>query len=128
MSQLEGDIPPAGGNILSMPEVHLAAEIKHQGLDTNAHIYTRDQLLKLSREDIDKKQQRSPEETSDLGGAQEGDAGDGGPGLLMRHQSVLQQPVHTVRLHHSSLIELVLLFCTGSCGKKQRATHAVQFI
>ena len=36
----------------------------------------------------------------------------------MRHQSVLHQPVHTVRFHHAGLIELVLLCCTSSWREK----------
>lgn len=47
VSQLESDVPTAEGNILSMPQVHLTAEIKHQGLDTHTYIYTwTNQLLK----------------------------------------------------------------------------------
>lgn len=41
---------------------------------------------------------------SDLGGPQQGGAGDGGPGLFMRHQPILHQPVRTVGLHHSELV------------------------
>lgn len=70
----------------------------------------------------------SRRELSDLSGAQQGDTGDGGPGLFMRHQSVLHQPVHTIGLHHTTLIELILLFCTGSCGERQTKKHAVQFV
>ena len=36
LSQLESNVPPARGNIASVPQVHLAAEIKHQGLETHA--------------------------------------------------------------------------------------------
>lgn len=43
VSQLESDTSPAEGNILSAPQVHLAAEVKHQGLDTNTR---QNQLLK----------------------------------------------------------------------------------
>lgn len=55
----------------------------------------------------------------DLRRGQQGDAGDGGPGLFMRHQFVLHQPVHTVGLHHTALIELILLWCTSSCEEKK---------
>lgn len=33
VSQLESNISPAAGNMLSVPQVHLCAEIKHQRLD-----------------------------------------------------------------------------------------------
>lgn len=39
VSQLQSDGPPAEGNMLSKPQVHLAAEIKHQGLNTHTHTY-----------------------------------------------------------------------------------------
>lgn len=64
-------------------------------------------------------QQESVEETSHLVGVQQGDGGDGSPGLFMGHQSVLHQPVHTVGLHHTALIELILLRCTSSCREMQ---------
>lgn len=80
--QLQCDVPPAGGDILSVPQVDLAAKIQHHSLR----------------------------------GAQYGDAGDGGPGLVMRNQPVFNQPVHTVGLHHSLLIDLVLFLRTGSWG------------
>ena len=35
LSQLESNVSAAWGNITSVPQVHLAAEIKHQGLDTH---------------------------------------------------------------------------------------------
>lgn len=44
VSQLEGDTPPAGGNVLSVPQVHLTAEIKHQDLDTHTHSYYNSQV------------------------------------------------------------------------------------
>lgn len=61
---------------------------------------------------------------TDLGGAQQGDAGNGGPGLLLRHQPVLLQPVDAVGLGHSSLVRLVLRFCAGSC-EAPRTQHPV---
>lgn len=74
VSQLESDGPPAEGNILSEPQVHLAAEIKHQGLNTDTRTCMHDQLLKtdLTRPKIKEKpnKEHSPEETSDLHGAQ----------------------------------------------------------
>lgn len=64
------------------------------------------------------------ENPRDLGETQQGDTGTGGPGLLNRHQSVLQQPVHAVGLHHSPLIQLILFFFTGSWEEKQ-AEHTL---
>lgn len=48
-------------------------------------------------------------------GAQQGDAGGGGPALIVGHQAVLHQLVDTVGLHHSTLKLLILLWTTGAC-------------
>ncbi len=51
VSQLESNSPPAEGNILSMPQVHLTAKVKHQGLDTqhtHPHTYMHNQHTKLT--------------------------------------------------------------------------------
>lgn len=37
VSQLESNVLPAEGDILSMPQVHFTAEIKHQSLDPKIH-------------------------------------------------------------------------------------------
>lgn len=116
VSQLESNISPAEGNVLSVPQVHLTAEIKDQSLDIK-EMYELANIIIQSSTKSTTQQQESAMETSHLSGAQQGDGGDGGPGLFMGHQSVLHQPVHTVGLYHTTLIDIILLWCTGSCGE-----------
>lgn len=55
----------------------------------------------------------------------QGDTGDGGPGIFMRHQFVSLESVHTVRVQHPTLVHLVLIWLTSSCNTDHRMSSGV---
>lgn len=55
----------------------------------------------------------------------QGDTRDGGPGIFVRHQFVSLESVHTVRVQHTTLIHLVLIWLTSSCNTDSRMSRRV---
>ena len=56
---------------------------------------------------------------------EQGDTRDGGPGIFMRHQFVSLESVHTVRVQHTALVHLVLIWLTSSCNTVSRMSAQV---
>lgn len=54
----------------------------------------------------------------DLLGVEQGTTGHFGPEIIIWDQFVVHQAVDTVRLHNSTLVQLILIGC--SCGCKKR--------
>lgn len=57
---------------------------------------------------------------SDLLGVEQGTTGHFGPKIIIWNQFVVRQAVNTVGLHNSALVQLVLIWCSCSCKKKDK--------